>query len=223
MAMRGLLITGTDSGVGKTLIGCALAFAGHARGIRVGVMKPAEIGCAEIAGALEPSDARALIFAAASDLPLGLVCPYRYRSTLAPAAAAEADKLAPPDLDEIANAYRKIAARSDLVIVEGTGGIGTPLLWGKDFADLARILALEAVIVVENRSCINAAMLTFHYARSRGLAIAGWILNDVEPAAPAAETIEASIRRISDVRFLGRVRFKQPVPREVIDPLLSPR
>lgn len=220
--MRGFLITGTESGVGKTLIGCALAFAAHARGMRVGVMKPVETGCAEIAGVPEPSDARALIFAGASDLPLELVNLYRYRSALAPAAAAEADGLAPPDLDEIATAYRKIAARSDIVIVEGAGAIAVPIVWGKDYADLARKLALEAVVVVGNRpGCLNAAMLTFHYARSRGLAMAGWILNDVEPAQPAAETNEASIRRMSDVRFLGRVRFKQPVPRDIIDPLLS--
>ena len=72
---RGLLITGTGVAVGKTLIGCALAFAAHARGMRVGVMKPIETGCREIAGILEPADARGLAYAAACDLPMELICP----------------------------------------------------------------------------------------------------------------------------------------------------
>ena len=104
---HGILITGTDVAVGKTLIGCALAFAAHARGMRVGVMKPIDTGCREAAGILESADARGLAYAAASNLPIELICPYRYRSPLAPAAAAEAEGVAPPDLFEIADAYRR--------------------------------------------------------------------------------------------------------------------
>src|ERR1700687_5979092 len=97
---RGLFIAGTEVGVGKTLIGCALAFAAHARGMRVGVMKPIETGCREVAGFLEPADARGLAYLAACDLPIELICPYRYRSSLAPAAAADHERVAPPDLLE---------------------------------------------------------------------------------------------------------------------------
>ncbi len=140
---HGVFITGTDVGrVGKTLIGCALAFAAHSRGLRVGVMKPIETGCREVAGvgesavleSLESKDARGLAYASACDLPLELICPYRYRSRLAPPAAAAADQVGPPDLVEIAEAYRKIAARSDFVIVEGQHRwcIATPIAWSKD-------------------------------------------------------------------------------------------
>ena len=87
---RGLFIAGTEPGSGKTLIGCALAFAAHSRGMRVGVMKPIETGCREVDGVLEPADARGLSYAAASDLPMELICPYRYRSPLAPAVAVVA-------------------------------------------------------------------------------------------------------------------------------------
>ncbi len=220
---HGIFITGTDVAVGKTLIGCALAFAAHARGMRVGVMKPVQTGCGEVGGLLEPADARGLAYAAASDLPMDLICPYRYRSRLAPPAAAEADGVAPPDLDEIAEGYRKVAARSDFVIVEGTGGIATPIRWGKDSTDLARRLNLDIVIVAGNRSgCLNASMLTIHRARSRGLGIVGVILNDVDAASsPAAETNLESLRKMTEVRVLGRVRFKQPVTREIIDGLLT--
>ena len=220
---HGILITGTDVAVGKTLIGCALAFAAHARGMRVGVMKPIDTGCREAAGILESADARGLAYAAASNLPIELICPYRYRSPLAPAAAAEAEGVAPPDLFEIADAYRRIAAHSDFVIVEGIGGLGTPLAWGKDSTDLARMLNLDLAIVAANRpECPNASMLTIHHARSRGLGIVGVILNDVDAtASPASETNQESLRRMTDVAILGRVRFKQPVTRDLIDTLLT--
>jgi dethiobiotin synthetase len=218
--MRGLLISGANKGAGKTLIGCALAFAAHARGMRVGVMKPVETGCGEIAGALEPSDARALIFAAASPLSLDLVCPYRYRSALAPVEAALADGLAPPDPERVARCYREIAERSDIVIVEGADTIAAPITAAQDYGILAARLGLELAVVVGSRpGCIEAAAAEFDRIRSRGLALAGWILNDC--AAAADESVEASIGRATDVRFLGRVRFKQPVPREVIDPLIA--
>jgi dethiobiotin synthetase len=220
---HGVFITGTEVGVGKTLIGCALAFAAHSRGMRVGVMKPIETGCREVAGILEPADARGLAYASACDLPLELICPWRYRSPLAPPVAAEADKVSPPDLADIAEAYRKIAARSDFVIVEGVGGIATPISWNKDSADLARMLNLDIVIVAANRSgCLNASRLTIAHARNRGLGIVGVILNYVDAiASPASETNQESLRKVTGVPILGRVRFKQPVTREIIDALLT--
>lgn len=187
-------------------------------------MKPAETGCDNVGGVLEPADARGLSFAAASNLPIEMVCPYRYPSPLAPPAAAEVDHLAPPDLDEIARIYWQIAERSDIMIVEGVGGLTVPITWERNYADLARILDLDAVVVVANRlGCLNAAMLTFHYAKSRGVPLAGYVLNDTEAqSTPATLSNEASLRRMTEVRCLGRVRFKEPVRREVIDALLGP-
>src|SRR6267378_6966808 len=106
---RNYLITGTDVEVGKTTIGCALGFALRARGMRVGVMKPVETGCVEGGGELQALDANALALAAGSQLPADLICPYRYRSPLAPLAAADADQLPPPDLDSIARCFQEIA------------------------------------------------------------------------------------------------------------------
>ncbi len=220
---HGIFITGTEVAVGKTLIGCALAFAAHARGMRVGVMKPIETGCREVAGILEPADARGLAYAAACDLPIDLICPYRYRSPLAPPMAAEVDGVAPPDLFEIAEAFQKIAARGDFAIVEGSGGLATPIAWGKDCTDLARMLNLDIVIVAANRpGCLNASMLTIHRAHSRGLGIVGLILNDADASSSAAsEANLESLRKMTEVPILGRVRFKQPVTRDVIDALLT--
>src|SRR5260370_28356593 len=100
MATR-LLITGTDTGVGKTMVGCALAFEMKVRGLRVGVMKPAEPGCIQGADGLQPADALALQASASSRHPLEVICPYRYPSPLAPAAAAGVDGLASPDPERI--------------------------------------------------------------------------------------------------------------------------
>ncbi len=221
---RAVMITGTDTGVGKTLVGCALAFAAKARGMRVGVMKPAETGCAAVNGELVPADARALLCAASAQLPLELVCPYRYPSPLAPARAAEADRLAPPDPEHIERCFRQIAALSDFVIVEGAGGITVPLKWNFNYADLALGLGLEVVLVVGNRlGCLNATILTVHYAKAKGIDLRGLLLSDVEPeATPATETNADSLKRLLDVPYLGRIRHKEPVSLAIIDAILEP-
>jgi dethiobiotin synthetase len=221
---RRILITATDTGVGKTTVGCALAFALKARGMRVGVMKPAEMGCESGAdGVLEPADARALAYAAACSMPLDLIAPFRYRSPLAPAAAAAVDALPVPDFDRIAECFHAIEAESDVVIVEGAGGIAVPITWSRDYADLAWLLDLEVVVVIGNRlGCLNVAALTLKYADSRGLKIAGYLLNDVEPAtSPAAETNEASMARLTHARSLGRVRFREPLSKLIVEKLLA--
>ncbi len=222
---RNFLITGTDTGVGKSTVGCALGFAFRARGLRVGVMKPAETGCEERDGILDPADARALVLASGCGLSLETVCPYRYRSPLAPAAAAEIDSLPPPELGRVRDCFDRICAASDIVLVEGAGGITVPLTWRFDFADLAAALNLELIVVIANRlGCLNATLLTLHYAASKGLRIAGWILNDVEPAtSPAALSNADSLRRLTDAPCLGAMRFKEPLGIGVVERLLARR
>jgi dethiobiotin synthetase len=222
---RGVLITATEAAAGKTLIGCALAFAAHARGMRVGVMKPIATGCREANGVLEAADARGLAYAAASDLPMELISPYRYRSTTE---AHDLDDVAQPDFLDIADAYRKIAARSDFVIVEGFDAIATPIVRDaphagvKDTIDLARVLNLDVVIVARNGAgCLTASRLALEHAQNRGVGVIGIILNDVDAvSAPAADSNLESLRRLTGVPILGRVRFKQPVTREILEPLL---
>ncbi len=216
-------ITGTDTGVGKSTVGCALAFAFRARGLRVGVMKPAETGCERQNGDLYPADARALALASGCDLPLDVICPYRYRSPLAPAAAADADRLPPPDVGRITDCFDRIAAASDVVLVEGAGGLAVPLTWSTDFADLAAALDFKMILVIANRlGCLNAAVLTLRYAASKGIRIAGWILNDTEPAiSPAALSNADSLRRLTDAPCLGTMRFKEPLGIGVVESLLD--
>src|SRR6266481_3052161 len=219
---RRFLITGTDSRVGKTTVGCALGFAFRSRGMRVGVMKPVETGCAEVGGELQALDATALALAAGSQFPSDLICPCRYRSPLSPADAAEADHLPPPNLDNIARCFHEIAAQNDTVLVESAGGLATPLNSDADFADLAALLGLEVIVVIGNRlGCLDAAMLTLAHAENHRLTIAGYILCDSDPgSSPAMERNADSLITLTNGRYLGRMRHREPLAKAIVEQLL---
>lgn len=206
-----LLITGTDTAVGKTVVACALARTLRSRGLRVGVMKPAETGCDERGGALVPADALSLLDASGAGDPLERVCPYRYRSPLAPAVAAELDGLAPVDLGRVAEAFGRIAQARDIVLVEGAGGLGVPITWEADYADLALKLGLEIVLVVANRlGALNATRLSLDYAERRRISLRGYVLNDVTPdASPAMLTNARALGRLVGARCLGRLGYAE--------------
>lgn len=216
------LLSGAGGRVGKTMAGCALAFAFKVRGMRVGVMKPAQTGCVESGGALVPEDAASILAAASSDVPLELACPYRYRSTLAPAAAAEIDCLPPPDFAAIERAYREIESRSDAMLVEDAGGIAAPIEWGRDYADLALSLGLETILIVANRrDFIAAGALSIAYAKLRGVPVRGFIMNALDREASATVERDASmLARAGGARCLGTVRFKQPLALSIVERLL---
>jgi dethiobiotin synthetase len=211
---RKFLITGTDTGVGKTTVGCALAFALRMRGLRVGVMKPVETGVAQT-----PIDAEALKAASGSEQSLDVICPVRYKAPLAPAVAAELEGSPQPDMALIARSFSKIAAASDVVLVEGAGGLAVPITWQNNYADLARELDLEIVLVVANRlGCLNSTLLTLDYAAHRRLRVKGYILNQAEDDnSPAAATNADALRRLTDVPCLGSVRHKEPLPLAIVE------
>ena len=217
------LISGTDTGVGKTTVGCGLATGFRAHGLRVGVMKPAETGCELRDGELAALDAIALRDAAESRAPLDLICPYRYAAPLAPAAAADLADRPAPDLGRIAHAYERLAANSDIMLVEGAGGLAVPITWRENYADLALALDLELILVVPNRlGCLNGAVLSLDYAARRGVRIKGYVLNDLEAElSPAARTNARSMERLTRVQFLGEVHYREPLPQEICRRMLS--
>jgi len=222
---RNFLIAGTGPRVGKSIVACALGFAFRARGLRVGVMKPVETGCAERGGLLDPADTRGVALAAACDLPLDLICPYRYASAFPAPAAAEADGAPPPDMRHLLDCFRKIAQASDAVLVEDVGGLAAPITWSADSADLAAYLALELIVVVANRpGCLNSALVTLRYGAARGLRIAGYLLNDVVSSASASGPGEGlALARAAHVPCLGAMRYKEPLGLSVIEALLGKR
>lgn len=196
--MRGVFTTGTDTGVGKTLVSCGIAAALRASGSRVGVIKPIETGCdAGPDGGLHAADAELLRFFAGSDDEPGDVCPERFAEPLAPEVAARRAGRS-VDLARIETAFRRIAGRADYVIAEGAGGLLVPIAPGVMMADLAKSLQLPLLLVVGSKlGAINHALLTVECARARGVALCGYVVNFVTPAGDlAAETNVETLRSL---------------------------
>jgi len=216
------LITGTDSPAGRLSVSCSIAFALKVRGLRVGVMKPAETGCAEHNGRLEPLQTIAVLESASSATPLELASPYRYRAALAPAAAAELDGSPPPDPAHLEASFNAIAADSDAIVVDGDSGLAVPITWDFDYAALAIRLALDVVLVVANRpDCFNGAAMAAEYARHRVLRVRGFVILDTGPAPAVAATRVADwLARMVHLPCLGAVRFKEPLGLKIIEQLL---
>lgn len=196
--MRGLFITGTDTGVGKTRVGTALAHALAARGVDVRVRKPVESGVADGPDGPVPQDAAALRLAAGAREPLATVCPYPLRAPLSPerAAALEGRTLA---LDALVAAVRD-GADDGFVLAEGAGGFYSPVASGALNADLAAALGLPVLVVAADRlGTINHTLLTVEAARARGLEVAGVVLS--QPAVPG----DADMDNAGELaRWLGR-------------------
>jgi dethiobiotin synthetase len=203
--IKGIFITGTDTGVGKTYVACGLAKTLRKKGIDVGVMKPAETGCRLHAGRLVPRDALSLIRSAGVQDSLSLVNSYRFRKPLAPAVAAECEgkKIDPK---RIYRAFQTLSRRHDIMIVEGAGGILVPLSSQYAYLDLAKKLGLPVLIVA--RPClgtINHTLLTIAALKARKIAIAGIAINYAiaRKAGLAEKTSPAVIETISGIRIVG--------------------
>jgi len=179
---RGLFVTGTDTGVGKTVVAAVLARLLRNNGINVGVMKPVTSGCREVDGRLVSGDAGLLCRAAGSAYSDD-VAPYCLREALAPAEAAVTEGLR-IDFPHIRAAYERLSASYEYVIVEGAGGLMVPLAGGMLIADLVRELELPLLVVARpGLGTINHTVLTCFAAKQLGLQVAGVIINGM-PADP---------------------------------------
>jgi len=203
--MSGYFVTGTDTGVGKTLVSCALLHAFAARGRSVIGMKPVAAGATPTAEGLLNDDVAQMRACATVDAPLSLINPYCFQLPVAPHLAAR-EEAVDIDLDIILRAHARLAASADLVIVEGVGGFCVPLGRHHDSAELASRLALPVILVVGLRlGCLNHALLTTQAIRARGLSLAGWVCNRIDPDMGfAAENLAALAERI-DAPLLGDV------------------
>lgn len=211
MAPPGIFVTGTDTGVGKTLIACALISAIAASGRRVVGMKPVAAGARMDRGRLRNEDVERLNAASHVDAPLALVNPYCFEPAIAPSIAARAAGVT-IELDKIVAAYRQLAALADHVVVEGVGGFCVPLKPGEDGADLARRLELPVLLVVGLRlGCLNHALLTAQAIRSNGLALAGWCANQIDPALACVDENISVLSERLNAPLVGRIG-RLPVP-----------
>lgn len=207
---KGFFVTGTDTGVGKTIITAALIKAAHILGFKACGMKPIETGCkrgenSEGNNSLIPTDGTFLREITGTGESIDLITPIRFENPLAPLPASEIEDK-PIDLDKIKTAYKELSNRYDVVIVEGIGGLLVPIKRGYFVIDLAKDFGLPIIVVSKpGLGTINHTMLTVNYAINKGLDVAGIIINYTQPPERtlAENTNPDIIRRLSPVPVIG--------------------
>jgi dethiobiotin synthetase len=218
--MSAWFITGTDTEIGKSMVTATLLHAFAARGQRVAGMKPIAAG-ATWNGSRWHNDDVALI-SAASNVAIAAehVCPYLLQEPAAPHIAAGLEGIH-FDLDHIEAALQSIRRQAEIVMVEGVGGFRVPLSDSQDTADLALKLDLPLILVVGMRlGCISHALLTVEAIRARGLVLAGWVANQIDPAMSHVAANFTALRTRIDAPCLGHIPYLVPAdPRMAVEHL----
>ncbi|HTL28314.1 MAG TPA: dethiobiotin synthase [Tepidisphaeraceae bacterium] len=204
LKIPGLFITGTDTGIGKTVIAGAIADWFRRRGSRVAVCKPAATGCVRRREGLVSEDAEFLAACADSPHPLDLICPERFVEPLAPAVAAEraGRKL---DWESINRSLGLMSQDRDVIIVEGVGGLMVPMDDKHTVLDMIKWLGVPVVVVARPAlGTINHALLTLHALRNAGMKPAGVVINRYPPerASVAEETNTRAIEKWGKIPVL---------------------
>jgi dethiobiotin synthetase len=199
---QGIFITGTDTGVGKTRVACALLRKYAGAGLRAVGMKPVAAG-----GGVDNDDLVALAAAGNVDAPLSVRCQYAFEDAIAPHLAARAVGVV-IDLHRIRKSYEELGARADRVVVEGAGGALAPLGERIDMLDIARALRLPALMVVGVRlGCLNHALLTSLAIRARGIKLVGWIANSIDPTMASQDENVAALGRLLSAPRIASIRW----------------
>lgn len=202
---RGFFITGTDTGVGKTLFSAALLRALAGLGVRAVGMKPVAAGAELIDGVWVNEDVALLRAASGVQAPCELVNPYLFREAIAPHLAADHKGVA-IEIPRIAAALEILADMADIVVVEGVGGFRVPLGVNRDTADLAVRLGLPLILVVGMRlGCLSHALLTAEAIAARGLKLAGWVANQIAPQMAAYDENLATLTQFLDAPLLAEL------------------
>ena len=205
LGIPGLFVTGTDTGVGKTLASSAMLSLLAASGLRSVGMKPVAAGVELADGEWRNDDVERLHAAGNVDAPLALRCPYLLRAPMSPHLAAREEGVR-IELPPLLSAFAALSERADAVVVEGVGGFCVPFGDDLDSADLAVALGLPVILVVGLRlGCLNHALLTAEAIRARGLVLAGWIASVIEPGMLAPEANLQTLRGRLGAPLLGIV------------------
>jgi dethiobiotin synthetase len=225
------MVTGTDTGVGKT-VSAGIAAELRRRGVDVGVMKPFATGARSVRGRLVSEDAEFLKAAAGVEDPLDLINPVCLKPPLAPDMAARLAGVK-IDLDRVWAAYRQLRRKHRTLVVEGVGGLLVPLTTRLTVADFARKLRLPLLIVTRPAlGTLNHTALTVAAARSHGLKMLGLVLNSATNAKKGlAERLNpAALEQITGLTVLGELPYlgtprpealRHPVFRRIVDRLES--
>jgi dethiobiotin synthetase len=196
-------IAGTDTGVGKTRVTAALLRALGARGVRAAGMKPVAAGCT---GARN-EDVEALAAQSCAGIAVQDMTPYCYAEPISPHLAAELEGV-PIDPARIVAAHARLAARCELVLVEGTGGWLTPIGASATMADIAQALGLPVVLVVGLRlGCLNLALLSAQAIAQQRLVLSGWIGSLIDPSMRALDGNIATLAARLGAPMLGYLPY----------------
>ena len=221
---KGFFITGTDTGVGKTIISAALIKAAHMLGLKACGMKPIETGCKQRENrkgndSLIPPDGTFLREITGTDESIDLITPVRFENPLAPLPASEIEDK-PIDLDKIKTAFRELSSRYDVIIVEGIGGLLVPIKREYFVIDLAKYFGFPIIVVSKpGLGTINHTMLTVNYAIKEGLDVAGIIINYTRPPEKtlAENTNPEIIKRLSPVPVIGTFPYLKDLESRTIE------
>jgi len=219
--MSGFFITGTDTGVGKTLVSAALIHKLVSQGLRVAGMKPVATGCKWKGGTLHSEDADLLMREANVKAPIDWVNPYAFEPPIAPHIAARQHKTY-ISTTHIADCLERLRNMADFVVVEGVGGFRVPLNDDQDTTDLVALLGLPVILVVGLRlGCLNHSLLTEEAIDRRGLKFAGWIGNRVDPGMTQMESNLDTLRQRLHAPCLGVVPLMVPPVAEQAAPFME--
>lgn len=200
---QGYFVTGTDTGVGKTTVSCALLRAFAAQGKKVVGMKPVAAGSENGRW----MDVELLLAAGNVNVTRQQINPYAFDSPISPHIAAQQANTE-IDLTVIHHAYQQLHAKADIVIVEGVGGFLVPLNQQQNGADMAHTLDLPVILVVGMRlGCLNHALLTAQAVRAAGLTLAGWVANCIDPQMLVLAENIATLEQRLDCPLLGVLPF----------------
>lgn len=203
-------IIGTDTNVGKTYIASLLIQQFVAAGYQTVGMKPIASGCAfDAKGELINDDVQALNVASNVSAPLNLINPYHFSPAIAPHIAAELAGIS-MQIELIQQAYAQLTELADVVIVEGAGGFFVPINATQTLADVAVQLQIPIILVIGIKlGCINHALLTIEAIQARGLILAGWVANQIEPEMPMFEENLSSLTQRIAAPCLGVVCWQK--------------
>ncbi len=209
----GIFVTGTDTGVGKTVVAAGIAAALRIRNYSVGVMKPVHTGCRIYKGQLRPDDSIFLTRAALSDDPEELITPFKFREPAAPYVAAKEHNMV-IDIDKIADCFSELCRRHDYVIVEGIGGILVPVTRDFYVADLIKRLNIPVVLVTRpDLGSINHTLLSIHCLKTKEISIHGIVISNGRKGRGnfAEKTFQKSIEALSDIPVIGTLPYMPDV------------
>ena len=228
---KGIFITGTDTGVGKTVIAAGIILALRRKGVQAGAMKPVETGCINEGGTLVAQDGMFLRKIAGMGEPAEIVTPVRFSYPLSPMVAAELEGKS-VDLDAVMRAYSMLITKYDFLVVEGAGGIMVPIKESGGsmitgpipsaffMSDLIKSFDIPVVVVARaGLGTINHTLLTVMHAIGEGIEVRGVIINSNEPSgnAVAERTNPEVLRKLCPVPILAAVPFVSPIDKDLVD------